>query len=46
MVAPFCWPVLRRPFSTVAPHILFLGVHAIGDGATWPPERHSQERSR
>jgi hypothetical protein len=25
---------------------LFLGVHAIGDNATWPTERHSRERSR
>jgi hypothetical protein len=30
----------------VALHILFLGVHALGDKATWPPERHSQQRSR
>jgi hypothetical protein len=31
------------PIPTVAPYILFLGVHALGDAATWPPERHSRE---
>jgi hypothetical protein len=36
---------LRR-FLITAPQILFLGVPALGDNVTWPPERHSQERSR
>jgi hypothetical protein len=35
----------RPPFPTVAPHIPFVGVHALGDNATWLPERHSENEA-
>jgi hypothetical protein len=34
------------PFILLDTLFLFLGVHALGDAATWPTERHSQEQSR